>query len=308
MSAANPIVAIFASTDEILTGDPYNKYFLPALTNNIVTKLTIDAAVSAGDDYDTDSVKNILTVAQTLDQNADLIVTLGGLVAAEAVAKLKTKDYPNAVSLVLVGNAPKHGSALEKKNGIPLMGGIDLESTTLNPARVTALLSNFKSVTDRTKICLYYNQNSHMIQEELTEWNFHVDGYSLQSTANQAKANYDPKAFGADFADLPKDTQAVVISSDPFFAAKASDLAAAANTWGKPVCYPTSAFTVSKTSIVSGPNLNLAYQALGNKANQYLVAFMKKAAPSFLGFDVQPAAALRKFKAAKKKTSHKKRR
>lgn len=286
---AKPVVQVFSSTDEILTGSPYTNYFLPALKSGIANQINILQPVSAGDDYDTDSANNILTKAKTLDKTADLIITLGGLVAAEGVAQLKANDYPDATFLVLVGNTPKHNSWLEKRDNsrIPLLGGIDLESATLNPARANALIAKWPNVvTDRTKICLYYNKNSHMVAEELTEWEFHVRGLVLPSSVSQS--NYDKTAFATDFNGLPAGTEAVVISSDPFFAAKASDLsAAAANIY---VCFPTSAYTSSTKSIVYGSSLNDAYKALGAKANTYLNDLMQDNAPSYMGLDIQPAA------------------
>jgi hypothetical protein len=288
---AKPVVQVFSSTDEILNGSPYTNYFLPALKSGIANQINVLQPVSAGDDYDTNSANNILTKAKTLDKTANLIITLGGLVAAEAVAQLKASDYPSATFLVLVGNTPKHQSWLEKRdnNKIPLLGGVDLESTTLNPARADALVAKWPNVvTDRTKICLYYNNNSHMIAEELTEWEFHVRGLTFPSSVSQS--NYTKTAFGTDFNGLPAGTQAVVVSSDPFFAAKASDLSAAAtNVY---VCYPTSAYTASTKGIVYGSSLNDAYKALGAKANKYLNDLMQGTPPAYMGLDIQAAAGL----------------
>jgi hypothetical protein len=293
----NPIVSIFSSGAALGSTNSVYSSFFSALNNGIPAGTITLKTVQYNGDYDTNSTGQILNGtngAKTICKSSHLIVAVGGLVAAEAVAQLKKSDYSNAVYLIMAGNTPKHNSNLEKQNptNIPLLGGVDIESTNRNPARANALVSTFTAtVTDRTKICLYYNSNSHMVAEELAEWDFHVgggNGLSLTSTVKQNN-NYDKQQFKDDLTHLPTGTQAVVISSDPFFALKASDLSDVANNnCAVPVCYPGRAYTtMANKSIFSGPSMKAAYTALGAKANTYVNALITgNNIPVFMGVDI----------------------
>ena len=85
-----PIVETLASTSKVTDANsPYQQYFLPTLTGAFQPNaINVRPPRSAAGNYDPDSNNNISTVARMIGTDADLIVTVGGLVAAEAVAKL----------------------------------------------------------------------------------------------------------------------------------------------------------------------------------------------------------------------------
>jgi hypothetical protein len=118
---------------------------------------------------------------------------------------------------------------------------------------------------------------------EAKDWSFF--GKVMQSSVSQTNT-YQGQQFANDFANLPAQTQAVIVSGDPFFTSKASDLVAAASKWAKPVCYPNEIYTAAKplqgASMVYGPDLSTAYTSLGQKAADYLTANVK---PSQAGLD-----------------------
>jgi hypothetical protein len=289
MTAQNPIVEILSSTGMAANqNSPYQQYFLPTLTAAFAPgQITVRPPRSAQGNYDKDSNNNILNVARMIGKDADLIVTVGGLVAAEAVAKLPSGGNNwNAVFLSIIGNFPKQNSALLAKanNRVHFIGGVDLNATNLNPARAAAL-----NVADETKICLYYNSNSHLAADELAHWNFYVGGLNLASSHDQTQP-YNAARFAADFGGLAgMGAAAVVVSSDPFFASHAGDLSAAAPN-GIPFCYPNELYTTRfGVDILNGASLENGYTTLANKAVEYLQGFMNGHPKSYLGVDVQDA-------------------
>ena len=73
-----------------------------------------------------------------------------------------------------------------------------------------------------------------------------------------------------------KRTDAVVISSDPFFSYARDDLVRAANTSGLTVCYPFAVYTTAipqptpGKSMWYGPELDAAYTLAGGKTGSVL--------------------------------------
>jgi len=171
---------------------------------------------------------------------------------------------------------PKKNSELSSKNpnNILFLGGISLETPNHNPERVAALMKNFASVTDLTKIWLYYNDNSHMHEDEIDEWKFYVGDKILPSSVDQT--GFDKTQFDDDFAtsSIPSDAQAVVVSADPFFGSKASDLVSSAASVrpSLPFCYPIDLYKPARPAkaVVYGPKLKDAFEALGAKAQSCL--------------------------------------
>src|SRR4029078_12163826 len=97
---------------------------------------------------------------------------------------------------------------------------------------------------------------------------------------------YNANQFVTDFNNLPAGTAAVIVSSDPFFTSKSADIVAAARGWARPVCYPNEIYKAANplqgSSMVYGPSLSTAFQALGDKAKAFLNANPR---PSKIGLD-----------------------
>jgi hypothetical protein len=220
----------------------------------------------------------------------DLIVTVGGIVAAEAAAKLKKNDFggtPPKGFVSIFGGLPSKTSKLLEKDAdhITFLGGVSLDTPNSNPERVKSLMNNFE-VTNVTKIWLYYNKNSQLHEVEKEDWDFYVRGGTLESSVNQTA--YDPNDFNLDFANkIPPDAQAVVISADAFFGSRAAHLLAAAKMRGLPVCYPTELYDPQNPAkaVVYGPDFEQAFKALGTKAAVCIAA----ANPSFMGVEKMPS-------------------
>jgi hypothetical protein len=237
----------------------------------------------ASGDYDANSKRKMKKAVRKIGNVAslELVVAVGGLVAARAVS-----DYIDAHDdipfLICVGRAPNEGSSLWEND--QFIGGINLDTANQNTSRATALMQRHPSlISNVSSVCLLYNKNSHMAAREAKEWSFF--GPTKESCVDQAA--YDPSHFASDFTatSLPRGTQAMIVSSDPFFASKAADLTAAARAWGKPVCYPNELYKASALpgmSMIYGPNLEAAYGALSAKALAYLSAATK---PKTMGMD-----------------------
>jgi hypothetical protein len=283
MTAQAPVVEILSSTDQIVAQySPFDQYFLSQISN--IANVTVRPAKSAQGNYDKDSNGNILTVARTIGKDADLIVTVGGLVTAEAAAKLPTGGNNwNAGILSIMGNYPRKGSTLLSHRG-NFLGGVDLNATLLNAARAAVL------GVDNTKICLYFNSNAHLAQDELDHWNYYVGGLNLPSGHDQTRA-YTAGQFATDFGKLAgMGAQAVVVSSDPFLASHAADLIAAAP--NIPFCYPNEFYQprFGSGDKLVGASLQNGYTSLANKATKYLQRLTGGTAQTYLGVDVQDAS------------------
>ena len=251
---------------------------------------TVYTYFNADGDYETNSTGKLKQVAANIPNSVNVIVTVGGLVAAEAAANLKKNSLPNTVFFSILGGRPKKNSALLTRptQNIPLIGGIDLDTPNHNSERVALLQQYFPTaVTDPTKICLYCNGNSHMADDEMEDWEFHMGAKDLVSSVKQ-QGGYNAQQFKDDFNTFGQ-IQAVVVSSDPFFASKAADLIAAATAWNKPVCYPTEFYSGAQatTSLIYGPGLKAAFEALGTKVSKYI-----SAPAGFMSVDKQPQSLL----------------
>jgi hypothetical protein len=259
---------------------------IPTGTGSLHEKLTkpitdaghsIAAMKNAGGDYNAKSKRKMRrAVKDLLDADSfDLIISVGGLVAARAVSDaIAATD--NVGFLVCVGRAPNEGSSLWDND--LFMGGINLDTPSQNPLRAAYLIQqNSGTVKSVTDICLYYNDKSHMAEKEANEWRFSgglVKKSSVDHTANDTAIR---AAINADFASLPSGTKAIIVSSDPFFAAKASILTDEFKSM--PTCYPNSRFSPPTGSFSYGVDIGKAYNELGKKAVSYL------ATPKQMGLD-----------------------
>jgi hypothetical protein len=237
----------------------------------------------ANGNYDANSKRDMKRAVRRLlnvPNRPDLVIAVGGLVAARAVS-----DYTEAVGdlpfLVCIGRAPNEGSSLWDND--QFMGGINLDSANQNAHRAALLKQRYPGVTSVRDICLYYNKQSHMAAREAREWSFL--GKLMESTVDHTAANTAAQ-FRNDFRSLPVGTKAVIVSSDPFFASKANEITAAALAEfpGRPICYPNAVYHASAQPgfrMVYGANLKQAYAALGNMA----VAFLALPQPANMGLD-----------------------
>jgi len=286
-----PRIAILCSFSRDFGSDPlYTRHFQPQLPGGTQVDF-----FNANGDYDNEAAnnRNIKQVADTINPaNYDLLVAAGGLVSAIALAKSRAgaaKPF-----LIIVGDLPNHpGNDLSNNNN--LIGGINLHTANQNNVRAGCLWDAFgpsgtisHRITSLVNICLYYNGNSHSHDKESGEFLFRR-GKALKSTVDQTTAGSVQAQFAADFAGLPQGTEAIVVAADPFFAARAADLAAALTAVipAIPVCYPTERFSMADPaiSLIYGPNLGAAYETLGRMASRYLNATVK---PPYLGIYTPP--------------------
>jgi hypothetical protein len=238
----------------------------------------------ASGDYDSDSRRKMRTAVRKLVNTTmpkpDLLIATGGLVAAKAVSDF-VDSHDDVPFLVCVGRAPNEGSSLWGHSHF--IGGINLDTANQNTTRATLLRKRHSSITSVSHICLLYNKNSHMAAKEAREWSFFG---LLKESSVEHGSTYHASQFVDDFKSLPRGTQAVIVSSDPFFASKAADLTAAAHHFAGPICYPNSLYqaTAQKgVSMIHGADLKAAYDELCAKALAYLSAHAPK--PKTMGLD-----------------------
>ena len=282
-----PRIAILCSFSRDFGSDPlYARHFQPHLPGGTQVDF-----FNANGDYDNEAAnnRNIKQVADSINPaNYDLLVAAGGLVSAIALAKSSAgaaKPF-----LIIVGGLPNNpGNNLSNNNN--LIGGVNLHTAHQNNVRAGCLWDAFgpsgtisHAITSLVNICLYYNGNSHSHDKERDEFSFR-GGLILRSTVDHTTGGSVQAQFAADFARLPRDTEAIVVAADPFFGARAADLTAAIP--AIPVCYPTERFSMADPaiSLIYGPNLGAAYETLGGMASQYLNATVK---PPYLGIYTPP--------------------
>jgi hypothetical protein len=207
----------------------------------------------------------------------DVIATVGGNVVFEAI-KGET-DNPNFVSLF--GEKPKTLPST-------CLGGVSLNSWKSNADRIGYLTTKMGCTADQ--IGLYYNPNSAMSSDEVSDWdanNSKVNGKSSATPFSGATAaagasppGNDPSKFDADFAPagtfFRSGVKVVIINADPFFQVYKERLIKAANNWltgnaNRYVCYPLQDYQnvggtntpTTNRSTTYGPSLTTAYRLLG---------------------------------------------
>jgi hypothetical protein len=218
-----------------------------------------------------DSIRHFLT-------RADLIVTVGGLVAFDAakavistVSEAERKPFLSLVGATPTGAQPDF-----------FWGGVSLESYASNPERVNLLIN--AGVT-AAGIGLIRNKNSSMLVEEAYVWegavgnsNFYFAGTDQNDNNEDSQA-----AFAAGFtAATAAAMRGLVISADPHFQNSRDNFVTAANAWlaadnSRYICYPSLEFRYANPepvarSILLGPRLEHAYFFLGQIAGAALKA------------------------------------
>lgn len=187
-----------------------------------------------------------------------LIITLGGLVAYNVAAAFATKPF-----LSLVGAAPAPAPA-------KCLGGVTLQSYLSDPLRVTYLEGKGFS---ELQIGLFYNPNSVMANDEKARW---TGATPPIPGGVDASGENSSAVYPANFAGIPSNITALVVSADPFFQDTKDPLVAAANSSGRYVCYPLQDFgdaspaPTHQKATLYGPALADAYKLLGVLAGNAL--------------------------------------
>jgi hypothetical protein len=263
------------------SGDPFRTWFETGYGSS--PPYAGGSPVEIGGDYDSNGRRNRKSYRQVaaLDDPATVLVAVGGLVAAHPVVQRTTKSP----FLVLVGRIPE-ASDFSFTDNDNYCGGVELHMVQDNTKRRAALMAQF-SLGDPSKIFLLFNPNSRMGQSEANEWR--AQGGDAIPAAMQGFN--DVNEFGPAFTRLKnRNATGVVVSSDPFFMSKRSDLVTAANAaftdFGIKVCYPSDLFgsptaPKSGSAISFGPDFKAAYTAMGQKAKAVVTAGSAK----FVGLD-----------------------
>jgi hypothetical protein len=108
-----------------------------------------------------------LTLLQTAAQPADIVIALGGLVAAHAAVDRAEKPF-----LVLIGRVPEESDFVLTDNP-NYMGGVNLHTAHNNMDRRDALITAFSTSMSpivQKDVWLLYNPNSRMGRSEVHEW------------------------------------------------------------------------------------------------------------------------------------------
>jgi len=196
------------------------------------------------------------------DKTVSLIIAAGGIVSALA-ANTKVAQTP---FLVLIGQQPKFDM-----NAATYCGGITLDMAEQNILRHDLVVSHYG--VGKKKVVLIWNKNSNMGKFEKRQWNRNNNWPDVPVTTNS------DAAITAAFSTAKTSGDAVVISGDPYFLAHRDTVVSAANdptTKQLKVCYPFSAYAngtyapVRASSMIFGPNIELAYRLLGRKSGAIL--------------------------------------
>jgi hypothetical protein len=209
-------------------------------------------------------------------ERCNVLACVGGNVVYNAIKG--ATDNPNFVALF---------GAMPDLNPVNLgncLGGVALASWQSNKARVDYLTAKLNCQPN--EIGLYYNQNSAMSSDEVTNWDIISPKQAGVSSAKNFSGGLvgpprtnNAAQFAVDFAPagtfFPNRVRAVVISADPFFQENKTSLVDAINAWvtagagNRYVCYPLQDYKnannlpTSTRSTLYGPDLELAYGTLG---------------------------------------------
>jgi hypothetical protein len=193
------------------------------------------------------------------DKNVSLIIAAGGIVSALA-ANTKVTQTP---FLVLIGQQPKFDL-----NASTYCGGLTLDMAEQNLLRHDLVVSHYG--VGKKKVVLIWNKNSNMGKFEKRQWNRNNSWPDVPVTTNS------DAAITAAFTTAKGLGDAVVISGDPYFLAHRDTVVSAANSSQLKICYPFSAYAngtnapTRGSSMIFGPNIELAYRLLGRKSGAIL--------------------------------------
>jgi hypothetical protein len=176
--------------------------------------------------YNTNTLKT--AVQQAGADNATLVVTIGGLIAAMA-AKQASTTIP---FISLAGGTINFYSAPTQN----FKGGLNLNALG-NDATYISFLKTLLGTT-QNKIGLLYNPNSGIASAEPNVYPFSEPAAIDQSTSPTVAAGI----YATAFSKFPSTLKAVIVSPDPFFAQTAQQLVAAANSSSFWILYPSSVY------------------------------------------------------------------
>jgi hypothetical protein len=212
--------------------------------------------------------QDILTAIKQFnaDTTIGLIVTFGGNFTWNVADESAAKPFISLIGGMLpTSTMPGSGQ---------FVGAVTLDSFGTDTARINDLVNVMPKV-QASEIWLLYDPRAFMTPAELANW----PGGGTTPATNGIS---DPTKFGLDFANIPNTAKAVVISAAPYFLHHREDLIAAANTWGKYICYPLLRYrnadgankpTPGLTTLL-GPDLcegaPNAYKLMGAMANAIL--------------------------------------
>jgi hypothetical protein len=228
---------------------------MPPGRNGRVVLDTRDALGAYGGSH-----QELNNAVKSLNATADVIVTVGGSIAAKAAADF-AKDKP---FLVIVGTAPSfninpHGT---------FRGGINLDTPASDVARNGYVTAQWTTIP-ASRVCLLYNGNGQMVQGELSAWL--NKGWPAQKAGSGDNSAID---FAKAFSNAAQNADAVVVSADPYFTQQRPALVGAANNTTLKVCYPFQFYgdanPASGQSMWFGPDLVGAYGTMGTKAASVL--------------------------------------
>jgi len=214
-------------------------------------------------------------------ENCNVLATVGGTVVHKAIVG----DSNNVPFVSVLGdtldlsNLPSLGAC---------KGGISLNSWRSNKARVSYLIKKFATIDPSftvSNIGLYYNSNSAMSPDEISDWNNNpaiglakpMTGATRDALGNPQNADTFAQDLNNTSGFFPDTVKAIVISADPFFQDNKNSLIYALNTWlvqdatRKYIMYPlqdyrntggTSQPTGGKATLY-GPDLKMVFRVLG---------------------------------------------
>lgn len=265
-SLATPVLGIVSST--AFTGTPLAKAFCDALRAGGYEydptmppgrngRVVLDVREALGAYGGTHQELN--NAVKSLNATANVIVTVGGSIAAKAAADF-AKDKP---FLVIVGTTPSFAIDPHRT----FRGGINLDTPASDTARNGYLTANWTIPANR--VCLLYNKNAQMGQGEVSAWR--SQGWPAQNAASGDNSTID---FPNAFSNAAQNADAVVVSADPYFTQQRISLVGAANNTTLKVCYPFQFYgdanPASGQSMWFGPDLVGAYGTMGTKAASVL--------------------------------------
>jgi hypothetical protein len=212
-----------------------------------------------------------------------LIVAAGGNVAAIAANSMTGDPIP---ILAVYGRA---ASAVDTNT---MVTGFSMETPPNDPNtvmkfKIDALKSAQKYGVSEEQLCLFYNGNSQMAADQLTEWktltsnNGKFHDASTNSGGNNNAKNLGVSIDAAVGKTDPTKLRALVVSSDPFFTIHRQKIIRyikRKNFDKLIVCYPFAEYFDDAKSMgfstndcmMYGPDLTQIYQELGTRAAQIL--------------------------------------
>jgi hypothetical protein len=200
------------------------------------------------------------------DNTVDLIISVGGVVAAHA-AQDQIRKTP---FLVIIGQLPKTFSLSTDKNPSQdkFCGGMNLDMVGQNILRHDLLVAQYALATDQ--VCLVWNSNSKTGKYEKKEWVRR--GWKEEEVKSNAPSDIQQAFSNAKI----RGCSAAVVSGDSYFTSQMDTLVPAANGTTMKICYPFTVYLKASTppasqqSMFFGPDIELAYRLTGRKAGAVL--------------------------------------